>query len=170
MNDDPSTPRPSSDDQPAEPQAESSAAGENHEANPERDATRDAFEDLVRSAKDAFTAGARDARDAARTAIPKAREGFGKGLHDLAYGLAYGLSFGATLAREITPENLKKGFTEGGGAGREAAEHFVDRRRQAAAARDASVAPSDDPADTEGPQHGGFGDDEGEQSGGPVFV
>ena len=129
-----------------------------------KESSREAFDDLVRSAKDAFKTGSRDAKSAAERAIPKMREGLGKGLHDLAYGLAYGLAFGATLAKEITPENLRDGFSSGSSAGTEGAESFMEKRRQTSARRQASVAPADDPVAS----HGEMRDDD--NPGEPVFV
>jgi len=141
------------------------------DAAKERETSKEAFDDLVSAAKDAFRSGSDDARDAARNAIPKAREGFNKGLHDLAYGLAYGLSFGSTLARELTPEVMRHGFTEGSDAGRDAAENFMEKQRQANAGRKqrASTAPHDDPEEFSTPSHGEVHDDD-DTSGAPVYV
>ena len=139
----------------------------------ECETTREAFDDLVRSAKDAFRSGSDDARDAARKAIPKAREGFNTALHDLAYGLAYGLSFGSTLAQELAPEAMRNGFSEGSSAGREKAESFVEKQRQASAGQsnraNSTHAPVDDPQDPAAPSHGDLRDDD-DASGEPAFV
>jgi len=143
-----------------------------NEAAKECENSREAFDDLVRAAKDAFRSGSDDARDAALNAIPRARESFNKGLHDLAYGLAYGLTFGSTLAREFTPEVMKNGFTEGSSAGREAAEGFVEKQRQAKAERQhcsrETSAPSEDPEEPSSPSHGTMRDDDA--PGEPVYV
>lgn len=139
----------------------------------ECDTTREAFDDLVRAAKDAFQSGSDDARDAARSAIPKAREGFYKGVHELAYGLAYGLTFGSTLAREFTPEVMRSGFAEGSSAGRDAAEGFVRKQRQSNAERRhrarSTGAPVKDPEAPCSPDHGAMRDDD-DGAGEPVFV
>ena len=123
-------PEDSSDPRP-EPTAneEGSDQSESYSPPPEGDA-KQAFEDLGESFRRAWRAGTSDARRNAKDAIPRAREDFAKGLHDLTWGAAYVVSFGVTLAREIAPDCVDQGWQEGSDAGRKAAESFAEKNRK----------------------------------------
>jgi len=89
------------------------------------------FKDVSTSFKDAVKEGVEDAKEAARDTIPKVKEEFGRGVHDVAYGISFLVAFGATLAREFAPENATRGAAEGRSAGRKAAEDFAAKQRAA---------------------------------------
>ncbi len=91
---------------------------------------KEAFDDLGEAVKRAWEAGSRDARRAAREALPKARKEFERGIHDFAWGLAYLASFGAGLAREIVPDSVGEGWEKGSEAGSRAARDFAERQRR----------------------------------------
>ena len=114
--------------------------------------TRQAFDDLGDAFRRAWKAGTSDAKRTAKDAIPKAKEEFTKGIHDLAWGAAYLASFGVTLAREIAPDCVDRGWAEGSEAGRKAAENFAERSREkteaAKKADDASPDSGSDPDPT----------------------
>lgn len=92
--------------------------------------TRQAFEDLGEAFRRAWKAGTSDAKRTAEDAIPRAKEEFTKGVHELAWGAAYLASFGVTLAREVAPDCVDRGWAEGTAAGRKAAENFTERSRE----------------------------------------
>lgn len=94
------------------------------------DDSRKAMEDIGDAVRRAWNAGTRDAKQTARDAMPKAREGFTRGLHDLAWGVAYLASFGVGLAREITPEAVEEGWRAGAKAGKRAAEGYAEKQRR----------------------------------------
>lgn len=93
--------------------------------------TREALDDLGDAVKRLWESGCRDARRAAEDAVPRAREEFHRGLHDLAWGVAYVASFGAGLIRELAPDSVNHGWEEGHEAGKKAAEAQVEKRRRA---------------------------------------
>jgi len=86
-------------------------------------------DDLGSAFRNAVDDGVNDAKSAAKEAIPKVKEDFAKGVHDIAYGVSYALSFGATLAKEFTPDIVANGFTEGNNAGKKAATEFAEKQR-----------------------------------------
>ncbi len=93
--------------------------------------TRQALDDLGDAVKRLWESGSRDARRAAEDAVPRAREEFHRGLHDLAWGVAYVASFGAGLIRELAPDSVNHGWEEGHAAGKKASEAQVEKRRRA---------------------------------------
>ncbi|MCB1237830.1 MAG: hypothetical protein KDM91_22380, partial [Verrucomicrobiae bacterium] len=99
-----------------------------------KSASREAFEELSEALKKAFRAGASDAKKAIDEAVPRTKEDFSKGLHDIAYGLSYLVAFGAEMARQVTPDSVESGIAEGSAAGRDAAEKLKRRREEAKAA------------------------------------
>lgn len=115
---------PSPEENTEEPAAES--------RNTTGSSTPDPFRDIPGTIRDAFENGGRDARRAFDEALPKAKEDFAKGLHDIAYTVAYAAAFGGALIREITPENLKEGIRDGARTGQRAAEEMVRQRREKA--------------------------------------
>lgn len=108
--------------------------------------SKEAFEDLGRAFQEACRTGSDEAREAFEKAIPKAKDDLARGVHDLAYAIAYAASFGSTLVREVTPDNVKRGFQEGTDAGAKAADDVV-RRRQRRKEEEASSSEGEDPGD-----------------------
>lgn len=121
MNHDPSA---SPEENAEDPAAESRGSG----GSP----PRDPFRDIPHTIRDAFENGGRDARRAFEDALPKAKEDFSKGIHDVAYTFAYAAAFSGAVIREITPENLKDGIREGSRSGQRAAEEMMRQRREKA--------------------------------------
>lgn len=119
---------------------------ENQEPNSERESTRsesrEAFDHLGDAVRNAWKAGTSDARKAAREAVPKAKQEFERGFHDLAWGAAYVFGFGAALARELSPDCVNEGWDQGAEAGRDAAEKMTEKCRRAAS--DGSAGPPED--------------------------
>jgi hypothetical protein len=115
-----SDPSPSPEETIEEPAAASRGTG----ATPPRDPFRDI--------RDAFENGGRDARRAFDEALPRVKEDFAKGLHDIAYTVAYAAAFGGAVIREITPENLKDGVRDGARSGQRAAGEMMRQRREKA--------------------------------------
>lgn len=101
------------------------------------------FDDFARSVRDAVKNGGKDARDAVEKHIPKAREDFSKGVHDIAYAFSYAATFGTALLREFAPEPLTDGVREGKEAGQRAADEVV-RNRKEREARESKFTPGDD--------------------------
>lgn len=94
--------------------------------------TRETLDDLSRSLTEAIQRGGRDARRKFEESMPKAKEEFGKGVHDLAYAIAYAATFGSSLLREVTPDSLRDGLREGAASGRRAADEVMRQRREKA--------------------------------------
>jgi|GEM_PF-4262206 len=92
--------------------------------------TEEAFRDLTDAARKAFDAGMSDAREAADSFVPRAREEFEKGTHDVAYAFAYVGAFGAALLDEITPGSVRSGFETGAAAGRRAATESARKKEE----------------------------------------
>ncbi|MCB1230037.1 MAG: hypothetical protein KDN19_07220 [Verrucomicrobiae bacterium] len=107
-----------------------SESAENARDQSPRPESREAFADLGAAVKRAWNAGAADAREAAKQAVPKTREEFARGFHDLAWGAAYLIGFGAAIAREIAPECVNQGWDEGVTAGQKAGVSVAEKCRQ----------------------------------------
>lgn len=116
-----------------EEERNSSTNAESGSSSSSSKSSREAFEDLGQSIRDAFKSGSRDARKTVEEALPKVKSEFSRGVHDLAYAVAYATSFGAALVDEITPDNVKEGFREGSQAGKRAAEDVVRNQKERAA-------------------------------------
>lgn len=105
---------------------EESQAEDNNKENP----PKPPFEEFSQSIRDALKTGGEDARKAVEENMPKAKESFEKGIHDVAYAVAYVASFGTALAREFAPDPLTEGVREGKEAGRRAADEVVRNRKE----------------------------------------
>lgn len=117
---------------------------ESQTEEPEDKTAKAPFEDFADSLRDAVKTGGKDARNAVEENLPKAKENFEKGVHDVAYALSYVAAFGTALIREIAPEPLTEGVREGKEAGRRAADEVV-RNRKEREARESKFTPDDDP-------------------------
>ena len=120
---------------------------------PHEDKAADAarkVDDFAKSVEDALRNGARDARKAFDTALPKAKEDLNKGVHDLAYALAYATAFGGALLKEVTPDVLSEGLREGMAAGQKAASDVI-RERKERSERKAREAEAPDSPDSDEP-------------------
>ncbi len=114
-------------DDPNTPENENATAHESSEPGSER---TESFDDISKAVKDAFKTGSEDARKAFEKAVPQAKDDITRGVHDIAYAIAYATAFGGELLKEITPENINRGFSEGSEAGRRAAGEVVKQRRE----------------------------------------
>ncbi len=92
--------------------------------------SKEAFHDLARSIRRAMESGSRDARKVIDEGLPKAKEDFARGIHEIAYALSYATAFGGTIIADLTPDPLKKGFRDGASSGRKAAEDVLRQRRE----------------------------------------
>lgn len=106
-----------------------------------------AFEDLASAFKEAARKGRTDAKQAFEQAVPKLKQDFNKGAHDLAYAVSFAAAFGYEILRELTPDTLANGAREGQEAGRRAANDAIrrQRERQAREAAAKESAPPDSP-------------------------
>lgn len=111
---------------------------------PKKGPTDPNFDDFAESVRNAFRTGGKDAREAVDNYLPKAKEEFGKGIHDVAYAVSYAAAFGTALLREIAPEPLTDGVREGKEAGQRAADEVI-RNRKEREERGETYTPEDDP-------------------------
>lgn len=130
-----------SNEEPQEPKPESESA---------RSESREAFDNLSDAVRNAWKAGTSDAKKAAKEAVPKAKQEFERGFHDLAWGAAYVFGFGAALARELSPDCVNDGWDKGADAGRDAAAKMAEKCRRSesdeqATPPDDEIAPDSDP-------------------------
>ncbi|MEX2578207.1 MAG: hypothetical protein WD342_04050 [Verrucomicrobiales bacterium] len=102
---------------------------ENDDASREDAAPDQTGDHLARAVREAFRNGSEDARKAFEENMPKAKEDFAKGVHDVAYAVAYAASFSAALLKEVAPEPLADGVREGREAGERAARKVARERR-----------------------------------------
>lgn len=105
--------------------------------------TQQRLDELSETLTEAIKKGGRDARRAFDEGLPKAKQEFVKGLHDVAYTLAYAAAFGAGIVREITPDALREGLRDGAASGRRAAEEAIRRQRERAEREAAADVPVD---------------------------
>jgi len=93
------------------------------QANPQPQPQRPVFDAL----RDAIRKGAEDAKAAAEKTIPKVKSAAAGAAYWTAYGVSFAAVFQWTLAKGLTPESVKAGFSDGVKGGAEAAEKWIEK-------------------------------------------